>query len=403
MRTHARAKDVLLLVSLSSALTACGSGGGGGGSQYPAAGGGGGGGGTTPLLPTLASIQTNVFDRICTACHIGATAPLGLRLDAANSYALLVGVTSVQEAPQLRVKPGDPNDSYLIRKLEGTQTVGGRMPLGGTPLSSTDIAVIRQWILDGAQATPAPAPSNPIRVTSLSPVPASSVAALPLSITAVFDRDLNAGTVDATTFRVRRSGGDGNFGNGNEVNITPASVTVPLANQRTAVFNMGASTPATDTYQVTLAGSGATVIRDLGGNALDGEFSGSFPSGNATAGGDFVATFTIAGIQPTLQSIQDNVFTPLCSSCHTGPTSAILPSGLDLTSLSMSYLGLVNTPSLEVGSLDRVEPGNPNASYLVQKIEGTAAVGVRMPATGVPLDAAAIAAIRQWITNGAAM
>jgi hypothetical protein len=84
-------------------------------------------------------------------------------------------------------------------------------------------------------------------------------------------------------------------------------------------------------------------------------------------------------------------------------TSVILSSGLDLTSLSMSYLGLVNTPSLEVGSLDRVEPGNPNASYLVQKIEGTAAVGVRMPATGVPLDAAAIAAIRQWITNGAAM
>jgi hypothetical protein len=229
------------------------------------------------------------------------------------------------------------------------------------------------------------------------------VAALPLSITAVFDRDLNAGSVDVSTFRVRRSGGDGNFGSGNEVDITPASVTVPLANQRTAIFNMGASTPVVDTYQVTLAGSGATTILDLGGNALDGEFSGTFPSGNATAGGDFVATFTIAGIQPTLQSIQDNVFTPLCAVCHTGPSGPVLPAGLDLTSLSMSYMSLVNVPSLEVGSIDRVEPGDPNASYLVQKIEGTAAVGVRMPATGVPLNAASIAAIRQWITNGAAM
>jgi hypothetical protein len=39
----------------------------------------------------------------------------------------------------------------------------------------------------------------------------------------------------------------------------------------------------------------------------------------------------------------------------------------------------------------------------VQKIEGTAAQGVRMPFGGAPLDAAAIAAIRQWITSGAAM
>jgi hypothetical protein len=240
-------------------------------------------------------------------------------------------------------------------------------------------------------------------VTSLSPLPASSVAALPLAITAVFDRDLNAGTVDFTTFRVRRSGGDGNFSSGNEVDITPASVTVPLANQRTAIFNMGGATPVLDTYQVTLAGSGATTIRDLGNNMLDGEFAGSFPSGNGTGGGDFVATFTIAGIQPTLQSIQDNVFKPVCSVCHSGPSGPVLPAGLDLTSLSMSYLSLVNVPSLEVGAIDRVEPGNPDSSYLVQKIEGTAAVGVRMPATGVALDAASIAAIRQWITIGAAM
>jgi hypothetical protein len=59
--------------------------------------------------------------------------------------------------------------------------------------------------------------------------------------------------------------------------------------------------------------------------------------------------------------------------------------------------------SVQVGTLDRVEPGNPNQSYLVQKIEGTAAVGVRMPAGGAALDAATIAAIRQWITNGATM
>jgi hypothetical protein len=44
-----------------------------------------------------------------------------------------------------------------------------------------------------------------------------------------------------------------------------------------------------------------------------------------------------------------------------------------------SYANLVNVASSEVPSLKRVEPGDDNNSYLVQKIEGTAAVGVRMP------------------------
>jgi hypothetical protein len=307
----------------------------------------------------------------------------------------------VQEPPLGRVQPGNPNDSYLIHKLEGTQNVGGRMPLGGTPLSTADIAVVRQWILNGAPGTTT-TPTNPIRVTSLSPLPGSTVAATPLSVTAVFDRELNASTVDSTTFRVRRSGGDGTFGNGNDVDITPTSVTVPLANPMTAVFSTGAAVPAIDTYEVRLVGTG-TAILDLAANALDGEFSGTFPSGNATAGGDFVAQFTIQGVQPTLQSIQDNVFTPRCAICHSGPTSGVLPAGMDLSSLSMSFLALVNVPSLQVGTLDRVEPNNPDASYLVRKIEGTAAVGAQMPFGAPPLDAATITAIRQWITNGAAM
>ena len=43
-----------------------------------------------------------------------------------------------------------------------------------------------------------------------------------------------------------------------------------------------------DTFTI-LSGAGATGIRDVAGNALDGEFSGSFPSGNQIPGGNFVA------------------------------------------------------------------------------------------------------------------
>jgi hypothetical protein len=225
------------------------------------------------------------------------------------------------------------------------------------------------------------------------------VLTVPLSIMAVLDRALDATSVDATTVIVERSGGDGIFGNGNDVTITPVSVTVPAANTKTIVVDLSTAPPTEDTYRVTLVGTGPTMIRDLGGNALDGEFSGTFPSGNGTQGGNFVATFTVAGIQPTLQSIQDNVFTPICSGCHTGPSSGLLPSGMDLTTVTHSATSLINVVSVENPALKRVLPTDPNNSYLIKKLEGTA--GTQMPLGGQPLSAATIAQIRAWITNGA--
>jgi hypothetical protein len=110
------------------------------------------GGGDVPLEPTFASIQHNVFTPVCTACHAGAAAPRGLRLDADNSHAQLVGVTSDEVASLLRVAPGDPDASYLVHKLEGSAAVGARMPLGGPYLDAATMAVIRQWIGRGAPA-----------------------------------------------------------------------------------------------------------------------------------------------------------------------------------------------------------------------------------------------------------
>jgi len=47
----------------------------------------------------------------------------------------------------------DPDGSFLIHKLEGTQTVGGQMPADAPPfpfLQQATINVIRQWIQDDA-------------------------------------------------------------------------------------------------------------------------------------------------------------------------------------------------------------------------------------------------------------
>ena len=103
-------------------------------------------------------------------------------------------------------------------------------------------------------------------------------------------------------------------------------------------------------------------------------------------------------LTPDLQSIQEHVFTPICSVCHAG---AAAPLGFRLDAGS-AFAMLVNAPSVEVPSLRRVSPGNPDASYLIQKLEGHAAVGGQMPLGQAPLPQATINIIRQWISNGAA-
>ena len=69
---------------------------------------------------------------------------------ASATHASLVNVTSIDEPAFKRVLPGDPNNSYIIHKLEGTQSVGSRMPFGGPFLSQATIDQVRAWIQAGA-------------------------------------------------------------------------------------------------------------------------------------------------------------------------------------------------------------------------------------------------------------
>jgi Ca2+-binding RTX toxin-like protein len=107
-----------------------------------------------PVAPPPVDYATQIqpiFTGNCQSCHSGASAPQGLRLDANNSFANLVNVNSRQVPSLKRVKPSDPDNSYLVHKIEGTAAVGVRMPAGRPPLSSTDISRIRQWISEGAE------------------------------------------------------------------------------------------------------------------------------------------------------------------------------------------------------------------------------------------------------------
>jgi len=111
--------------------------------------------GANETAPTLSTIQATIFNTSCavSGCHRGDNAPLGLDLSAGNAHSNLVNVNSEEVPNLLRVDPGNPDDSYLVMKIEGAPGIaGGRMPLGRPPLSDAQIQRIRAWIEDGAPA-----------------------------------------------------------------------------------------------------------------------------------------------------------------------------------------------------------------------------------------------------------
>src|SRR2546421_11318764 len=87
-----------------------------------------------------------------------------------------------------------------------------------------------------------------------------------------------------------------------------------------------------------------------------------------------------AGLQPTLASIQDNIFTVTCavSGCHGGPMAQ---QGLRLDP-GFSAGNLINVHSPQDSNLIRVVPGDPDASFIIQKLDGTPKTGPRMPDGG---------------------
>lgn len=96
-------------------------------------------------------------------------------------------------------------------------------------------------------------------------------------------------------------------------------------------------------------------------------------------------------------TVRDEILVPGCgfSSCHGAGESDFTVTTADL------YAELVNVPSSQVPEQMRVVPGDPDASYLIWKLTGQEGmVGDPMPPSG-SLSEEKLAAIRQWIEDGA--
>ena len=136
---------------------------------------------------------------------------------------------------------------------------------------------------------------------------------------------------------------------------------------------------------------------DSGDGGGDGDGDGSAGNGGDGdgdgGGGD--------PIDPTYANIRERVFMASCAfgSCHddTAPQG-----GLNLvTDPAAALVGVMATGA---GAMDRtlVIAGNPDDSYIVEKVESMAPqAGVRMPPGAQVLEQNKIDALRAWIAAGA--
>ncbi len=229
-----------------------------------------------PLSADFQSIQDNVFTPICTRCHLGANAPEGLQLDQAHSFALLVGVPSAEVPGVLRVAAGDPANSYLIQKLQGSGgIVGQQMPFGGPYLPQTTIDVIKQWIINGAP--PAVAGTVPS-------VSRESLAGPSLSVTATMPADGSFVAAPLATLALGLSEPpDPAFLNGairlQNISGQPfdlvALVSQAQGNPATVLLTPLAPLAA-GVYRVTVHGGGATALTAVDGATLAADYSFTF-------------------------------------------------------------------------------------------------------------------------------
>ncbi len=100
--------------------------------------------------PSLTSDVAPITAANCASadCHAAMESGSGVRMQ-------LVGIIA-EECDDLRllINPGNPECSYAIHKLTGTNGQGcspvTRMPLGKQPLAAAHIQTIYDWICDGA-------------------------------------------------------------------------------------------------------------------------------------------------------------------------------------------------------------------------------------------------------------
>jgi hypothetical protein len=102
--------------------------------------------------PSFSQHIQPIFNNNCalSLCHVSGNIT-ELDLSEGVAYVNIVNVDSGQDPSYKIVLPGNSTDSWLVRKVEGRQTLGLRMPPSADPLSDVRIQNIKNWVDRGAK------------------------------------------------------------------------------------------------------------------------------------------------------------------------------------------------------------------------------------------------------------
>jgi hypothetical protein len=102
---------------------------------------------------TFSRIQAEIFTPTCAkaGCHAASAASGGMVLEAGRAYAEIVNHPSTETSLD-RIEPGDPERSYMIKKLRGDPDItGSQMPFDNPgSLTREQLDGIIGWIRAGA-------------------------------------------------------------------------------------------------------------------------------------------------------------------------------------------------------------------------------------------------------------
>ncbi len=105
------------------------------------------------LKPTFSSISKLIFAKKCAlhTCHSPSFYHESGNLDLSDekAYSSLVNVKSHLYPDEFRIKPHDPDNSILIKRLEGKVWAG--VPLERSSLNDEERRTVREWVRRGAR------------------------------------------------------------------------------------------------------------------------------------------------------------------------------------------------------------------------------------------------------------
>ncbi len=198
--------------------------------------------------------------------------------------------------------PGKGNTGYAIARVRVINQSGNpsNLPTDSLPTYVSAGAIVG-FVVDTTR--PNVSSVNPAAGTT------TGVNNSKVSVTVGFDKNIDLTSLNANSIIVTRAGGDGVFGNANDVTLTVDPTTIVprlLFTPKGAVsvsFDVSGNL-ANDLYQVTLKATGATKVTDVAGNAVNGN----------TAAGDYSSQFAV--FSPSLSKV-----------IYVGANTATTPTG----------------------------------------------------------------------------